>query len=103
MLIILSKSPSADSYESVLKMAENASSKGEKAAVLHIQDACIAATIEKHCMRLSEAKIKLYALKADCIARGLSGKLGKDVKIIDYGEWVRLLMKENESVVSWTS
>jgi sulfur relay protein TusB/DsrH len=103
MLIILSKSPSADSYESVLKMAENASSKGEKVAVLHIQDASTAATIEKHCVRLSDAKIRLYALKADCEARGISGRLGKDVKIIDYREWVRLLMKENERVVSWTS
>lgn len=103
MIIVLSKSPSASGYESVLKMAENASSKGEKVAVLHIQDACVAATMEKHCVRLSEAKIRLYALKADCEARGILDKLGKDVKIIDYREWVRLLMKEHENIVSWTS
>lgn len=103
MLIVLSKSPSADSYESVLKMAESASSEGEKVAVLHIQDACIAAAMEKHCARLSDAKIRPYALKPDCEARGITGKLGKDVKLIEYREWARLLMKENESVVSWTS
>lgn len=103
MLIILSKSLSVDSYKSVLEMAENASSKGEKVAVFHIQDACTAAAIEKHCMRLSDAGIGLFALKPDCEARGIVNKLGKDVKIIDYREWVRLLMNENESIVSWTS
>jgi sulfur relay protein TusB/DsrH len=103
MLIILSKSPFASSYESVLKLAENASSKGEKVAVLHIQDACVAATMERHCMRLADARIRLYALKTDCEARGLLDKLGKDVKVIDHREWVRLLMKDRENIVSWTS
>ena len=103
MLIILSKSPSAGSYESVLKMAANASSKNEEVAVLHIQDACLAATMKEHCLRLADAKIRLYALKADCEARGILNKLGKDVKVIDYSEWVSLVMKEHENIVSWTS
>lgn len=103
MLIILSKSPSASSYESVLKLAENASSKGERVAVLHIQDACIATTMEKHCVRLADAGIRLYTLGADCQARGILDKLGKDVKIIDYREWVRLVMNEHRDIVSWTS
>ncbi len=103
MLIILSKSPSTGSYESVLKMAENASSKDEKVAVLHIQDACLAATMKEQCLRLADARIQLYALKADCEARGILDRLGKDVKLIDYREWVNLVMKEHKSIVSWTS
>ncbi len=103
MLIILSKSSSTGSYESLLKMTESASLKGEKVSVLHIQDACITVTIEEHCARLVDVGVKLYALKADCEARGLLNRLRKHVKAIDYREWVRLMMKEQGSIVSWTS
>lgn len=103
MLIILSKSHSPSSYESILKMAEKSSSKGEKVAILHIQDACTAVTVDDYCKRLSEGKIDAYALKTDCEARGLLQKVGRYVKIVDYKEWVKLVMKEHGSVVTWTS
>lgn len=103
MLIILSKSPSATCYESILKIAEKSFGNGEKAAILHIQDACIAVTMNDYCVRLARARIDAYALKADCEARGLLQKVGRDVTIVDYKEWVKLVMKEHGSVVSWTS
>jgi len=103
MLIILSKSPSATSYESILKIAEKSDGRGEKAAILHIQDACIAVTMDDYCERLAGARIDVYALKADCEARGLLQKVGRGVIIVGYKEWVKLVVKERGSVISWTS
>jgi len=103
MLIILSKSLSINGYESILKIAEEASEKGEKVAILHIQDACVAATLPEHCERLAEARIKAYVLKADCQARGLLEKVGRDIRIVDYRQWITLLMKEHDKIVSWTT
>lgn len=103
MLIILSKSPSAASYESILKIAEKSSGREEKTAILHIQDACIAVTMDDYCERLAEARIDAYALKADCEARGPLQKVGRDIMIVDYKEWVKLVVMEHGSVVSWTS
>jgi len=102
MLIILSKSPSVSSYESILKMAEKSGDKGEKLAIIHIQDACLAVTVNDYCERLAERGIEPYVLKADCEVRGLLQKVGRDVKIVDYKEWVKLVMREH-GVVSWTS
>jgi len=102
MLIILSKSQSVNSYDSTLKIAEKASEKGEKVAILHIQDACIAATIDEYCKRLAEGRIDAYVLKSDLEARGLLEKVGIDVKIVDYKGWVRLVMKEHDKIISWS-
>jgi sulfur relay protein TusB/DsrH len=99
MLIILSKSPSVNGYDSILKIAEKAR---EKVAILYIQDACIAATMDEYCERLAEGRINAYALRADCEARGLLEKVGRDIKIVDYKEWVSLVMNEHSRVVSWT-
>jgi len=86
-----------------LKLAENVCEKGENVTILHIQDACIAATLDEHCERLAEARINAYVLKADCQARGLLEKAGRDIKIVDYREWVTLVMKEHDKIVSWTT
>jgi len=102
MLIILSKSQSVNDYYSILKIAERASEKGEKVAILHIQDACIAATLDKYCERLAEGRMDAYVLKSDLEARGLLEKVGRNVKIVDYKGWVRLVMKEHNRIVSWT-
>jgi sulfur relay protein TusB/DsrH len=103
MLIILSKSPWAENYGSILEIARKAAENGEKVAVLHIQDACIAATINEYCEKLAENKIDIYALKADCEARGLVGKVNEKVRIIDYKQWVKLVMIEHKKIVSWTT
>jgi len=103
MLIILSKSPSVNGYDSILKIAEKASEKGENVAILHIQDACTAVSLDEHCERLAERRINAYVLRADCQARGLLEKVGRDVKVIDYQEWIKLLMKEHNKIVSWTT
>jgi len=99
MLIILSKYPSVDS---LLKIVETAQKKGENVAILHIQDACIATTMEEYCERLTEVRINAYVLKADCEARGVLEKVRRDVKIVDYKGWVRLVMNEHNRIVSWT-
>ena len=101
MLITLSKSPFEDS-DSILEIAKKVAEKGEKVAILLIQDACTAATMSDYCDRLSPHEIKVYALEADCQARGLTQKVDKRVKLIDFRQWVRLVMTER-NIISWTS
>jgi tRNA 2-thiouridine synthesizing protein B len=101
MLIILSKSPWTENYGSILEIARKTVENGQKTAVLYIQDACIAATMNGYCDKLFENKIDVYALKADCEARGLMDKLRPRVKVIDYEQWVKLVMM-HDKIVSWT-
>lgn len=101
MLIILKKSLSVKDEDSILKIAEKASLKGEKVAILHIQDAVTATTMEEYCRILAEAKISAYVLRADCEARGLLEKVGRDVQIIDYKSWVKLVMNKHSKIISW--
>lgn len=103
MLIIVSKSPWSESHGSVLEIARKAAENGEKVAVLYIQDACIAATVNEYCDKLAENKIEVYALKADCEARGLVRKVNRKVKLIDYKQWVKLVMTKHKKIVSWTT
>lgn len=103
MLIVLSKAPSLDGYESILKIAEKAREKGENVAVLHIQDACTAVTMQKHCKILAESRIHAYVLRADCEARGLLRKIGRAIKIVDYKGWAKLVMNDHNKIVSWTT
>jgi len=84
-------------------MATRLAEKGEEIALLHIQDACVAAVSNKYCDRLLEASISIYALKADVEARGLAEKLHTNVETIDYKQWVSLLMRGHGKIVSWTS
>jgi len=102
MLIILSKSPAASDYNSILDIVKKAVEKGEKVAVLHVQDACLATTLNEYCERLAEGRIDAYVLRADCEARGLLEKVGRDIKIIDYKEWVKLIMDGHSKIISWT-
>ncbi len=103
MLIILSRSPLTENTDSILEIAKEAVEHGEKVAVLHIQDACIGATIDSYCDKLAQSKIDVYALKRDCEARGLTRKVKSRVRIIDYKQWVRLVMVEHKNIVSWTT
>jgi len=103
MLIILNKSPWAQNYDSVLAVAGGMVGKGRKVDVLLIQDACIAATIARFCGRLAKKHIGVYALKADCEARGLTRKVSARVELIDYKQWVRLVTTGHDKIVSWTS
>jgi len=101
MLIIISKSHSANEYDSILKIAAIASEREEDVAIMHIQDACIDTTLDEYCERLAEGRIDAYVLGPDCEARGLLEKVGRNVKIIDYKGWVRLVMNEHDKIVSW--
>jgi sulfur relay protein TusB/DsrH len=103
MLIILSKSPWSENFDTILEIARETVQKGEKVAVLHIQDACIAATINENCRRLADKKISIYALKADLQARGLIDKVPQIVRVIDYKQWVKLVMIEHRKIISWTA
>ena len=102
MLIILSKSPFVGDYASIFDMALRAVQKGEKVGVLHIHDSCVALTSDEYSKKLVDAGLNVYALKADCEARGLLKKIKKGVKIVDYQDWVRLVMDEYDRIVSWT-
>ena len=102
MLIILSKSSFASDYESPLKLALKAVGKGERVAILHIQDACIAVASDSYLKKLTSSGIEVYALKEDCEARGLLQKMKNRVRTVDYSGWVNLVMNEHDKIVSWT-
>ncbi|MFB0514688.1 MAG: sulfurtransferase complex subunit TusB [Candidatus Bathyarchaeia archaeon] len=99
MLLILSKSPFSEQYESFLEIARKAVGK-EKVGILHIQDACIAATSGEYCGKAVDNGVNLYVLKEGCQARGLLEKVHASVKIVSYEGWVELVMKEYERIVS---
>jgi sulfur relay protein TusB/DsrH len=103
LLIILRKSLWAENYGAVLEIAKRAAANGEKVAVLYVQDACIATMMDEHCEKLAENRVDAYALKADCEARGLVGKVSEKVKLIDYRQWVELMITGHDKIVSWTS
>lgn len=103
MLIILSKSPWSQNNDSILKIASSIARHEKDVAILHIQDACIAATINEYCKELVKNNIAIYALKADCETRGLTSKIHRTAKLIDYKQWVKLVMTEHENIVSYTS
>lgn len=103
MLIISSKSPNARDNASMLEIAGKLREKGENVAILHIQDACIATTMDEYCDELAGRKITLYSLKDDLKARGLLEKANPHVRLVDYKHWTNLLMKDHSKIVSWTS
>ena len=102
MLIILSKSPFKSDYESLIKLVSRAAEKGENVAILHIQDACTAVTLDRYLKRVILSGIELYVLKEDCEARGLLQKIKNEVRIVDYKGWVDLVMNKHDKIVSWT-
>ena len=99
MLLILSKSPFHEQYESFLEIAREAARK-EKVGILHIQDACIVATLDGYCRKAVDNEVNLYVLKEDCQARGLLEKVHGSAKVVNYEGWVKLLMNEYERIVS---
>jgi sulfur relay protein TusB/DsrH len=101
--VVLSKSPWAENLGFILEVAEKVQTKGEKVAVLHIQDAVIAMTMSEYCNRLVDNDIEIYALEADCEARGLIDKLSLNARLIDYKQCIKLMMNEHDKIVSWTS
>ena len=88
---------------SIFKLAGKLVEKREEIALLHIQEACKATTSSEYCSKLQEASIKVYALRADVEARKLSKKMHPSVELIDYKQWISLLMDKHDKVVSWTS
>ena len=103
MLIVLNKSPWAENLGFILEATKKVKVKGEKVALMHIQDAVIAATLSEYCTRLTDNDVEVYALKADCEARGLLEKVSSKAKIINYRQWVKLTMNEHDKIVSWIS
>lgn len=99
MLLILSESSFREKYESFLEIASKAAGK-EKVGILHIQDACISATLDEYRGKAVENGVNLYVLKEDCQARGLLEKMQKNVKVVNYEGWVKLVMNEYEKIVS---
>lgn len=89
--------------DSIFKLAGKLAEKREEIALLHIQEACKATTSAEYCSKLLEASIKIYALRADVEARKLTEKMHPSVELIDYKQWVSLLMDKHDKTVSWTS
>jgi len=83
----------------MLEIASKAAEK-ERVGILHIQDACIAVTIEDYCKEVVGKGVNLYVLREDCEARGLLKKVHTNVKVVDYEGWVRLVMEKYERIVS---
>jgi sulfur relay protein TusB/DsrH len=98
----MSKLTPAEDPVSILKLAGKLAEKSEGIAFLHIQEACKAITSAEYCDKLLEARIKIYALEADVEARKLAGRIHPSVKLIDYRQWVSLLMDKHHTIVSWT-
>jgi len=98
----MSKLIPAEDSTSILKLGGKLAEKREDIALLHIQEACRATTSAEYCSKLREASIKVYALRADVEARKLT-KMHPSVELIDYRQWVSLLMDKHGKVVSWTS
>lgn len=101
MLFISSKSHFLEQYESFLEIArEAARKKTEKVGVLHVQDACAAVTSVEYCKRALDDGLNLYVLKEDCQARGLLEKVAKNVEVVTYKGWVKLVVDEYKKIVS---
>jgi sulfur relay protein TusB/DsrH len=98
----MSKLISAEGSTSIFKLAGKLAEKREDVALLHIQEACRAAVSADYCSRPLETGVKVYALKADVEARKLTEKMHPSVELIDYKQWVSLLMDKHDKVVSWT-
>lgn len=99
MLLILSKSPLHEQYESFLGIVRDAARK-EKVGILHIQDACMATTLHEYCAKAVDNGVNLYVLKEDCQARGLLRKVSANVKVVDYEGWIELVMNEYKRIVT---
>jgi sulfur relay protein TusB/DsrH len=100
-LVILRKPFFSNNNTSILDIALKAAKEGEKVGILHIHDSCILLTSDKYYKKLVDAGFNVYALEADCEARGLLEKT-KGVKLVTYREWVQLVMNEYKKIVSWT-
>jgi len=102
MLIILSKSLFDCDYGSLVKLASKMVEKGVSVAILHIQDACIAVTLDTYLREFVTSGIEIYVLREDCEVRGLLHKIEDGIRTVDYKGWVDLVMNRHDKVVFWT-
>ena len=100
MLLFLTKPPATDDSGSLLKIIQIALRKGEQVNMLHIHDACQALISSAYVERLRKVGITLFALEADCKARGIADQI-QGVTMIDYKAWVKLVMNECSKIISW--
>jgi len=98
MLHIVNKSPfQSGSLDSCLRLAESGS------ALLLIEDGVYAATqgsAAEARIRQACATLKVYALRPDMDARGITGRLVDGVALVDYAGFVALAV-EHSSSQSW--
>ncbi len=95
MLHIINKSPfQTSTLDSCLALAQPGS------ALLLIEDGIYAATVGSAAearVRQAGATLKVYALRADMDARGVTGKLIDGVTLVDYSGFVDLTVQHNTS------
>lgn len=98
LLHIVNKSPSQNrSLDSCLRMALPGS------AVLLIEDGVYAASqgnAQASQLHAAAGRLKVFALKPDCEARGLNAGLAEGITLIDYGGFVDLVA-EHSACNSW--
>jgi tRNA 2-thiouridine synthesizing protein B len=96
MLHTINKSPySHDCLRDCLRIC------GAQAAILLIEDGVYAALADSAPLaQLNAAVSAIYALAPDVAARGLEGRVGNSVKLIDYAGFVQLCCEHN-AVHSW--
>jgi|APSaa5957512493_1039668.scaffolds.fasta_scaffold333426_1 tRNA 2-thiouridine synthesizing protein B len=98
MLHIVNKSPfERPSLDACLRSAQS------NDAVIFIEDGIIAATqgtVLSDKVENMLSSFKVYALKADVDARGLSNKVIEGIEVINYGQFVELVV-ENGTPISW--
>ncbi|MDH5450235.1 MAG: sulfurtransferase complex subunit TusB [Candidatus Bathyarchaeota archaeon] len=102
MLIILRRSLFDCDYESLVKLARKMVEKRVNVAILHIQDASMAVTLDTYLREFLPSGIKIYVLREDCEVRGLLHKVKDGVRTVDYRGWVDLVMNRHDKVVFWT-
>ena len=102
MLIILRKSLFDCDCKSLVKLASKMVEKRVNVAILHIQDASIAVTLDTYLREILPSGIKIYVLREDCEVRGLLHKIKEGVRPVDYRDWVDLVMNKHDKVVFWT-
>ena len=98
----MSKLTTAEDTVFVFKLTGRLAERGEEIAFLHIQDACEAITSAEYCDKLLDASIKIYALDTDVESRKSAGRILPSVELINYRQWVSLLMDKHHRIVSWT-
>lgn len=95
-LFILLKSP--HEYHDLDAMA--ALGGEDRIGVMLFEDATLFSAFKDRREELLDVADEVYAMKDDLEARGLQGRAGKEIQVIDYPRAVDLIMKEYDQTIT---